>query len=123
MVRQKPVLLFYSYRELGHQKKNIPIRIGVNMGSLEKDLFAKYGKYGVPRVMVESATRHVKILESLDYLYQLKPSKWNEALVTRFKWNLLPTLLEIVSVLPDDWKGNLKTEPTSEEISKEVGLI
>lgn len=47
--------------------KNIPIRIGVNMGSLEKDLFAKYGKYGVPRVMVESATRHVKILEELKF--------------------------------------------------------
>ncbi len=47
--------------------KNIPIRIGVNMGSLEKDLFAKYGKYGVPRVMVESATRHVKILEDLKF--------------------------------------------------------
>ncbi len=49
------------------KKKNIPIRIGVNMGSLERDLFAKYGKYGVPRVMVESATRHVKILEDLKF--------------------------------------------------------
>ncbi|MDO8486701.1 MAG: flavodoxin-dependent (E)-4-hydroxy-3-methylbut-2-enyl-diphosphate synthase [Candidatus Curtissbacteria bacterium] len=49
------------------KEKNIPMRIGVNMGSLEKDLYAKYGKYGVPRVMVESATRHVKILESLKF--------------------------------------------------------
>ncbi len=49
------------------KEKNIPMRIGVNMGSLEKDLFAKYGKYGVPRVMVESATRHIKILESLKF--------------------------------------------------------
>lgn len=47
--------------------KNIPIRIGVNMGSLEKDLYAKYGRYGVPRVMVESATRHIKILEDLKF--------------------------------------------------------
>ncbi|PIY69525.1 4-hydroxy-3-methylbut-2-en-1-yl diphosphate synthase [Candidatus Roizmanbacteria bacterium CG_4_10_14_0_8_um_filter_39_9] len=47
--------------------KNIPIRIGINMGSLEKDLFAKYGKYGIPRVMLESATRHIKILEDLDF--------------------------------------------------------
>lgn len=46
---------------------NVPIRIGVNMGSLERDLYAKYGKYGVPRVMVESATRHVKILEDLKF--------------------------------------------------------
>lgn len=49
------------------QKKNIPIRIGVNMGSLEKDLYAKYGGFGVPRVMIESATRHIKILEDLKF--------------------------------------------------------
>src|SRR3989344_3124202 len=39
----------------------------VNMGSLEKDLYAKYGGFGVPRVMIESATRHIKILESLKF--------------------------------------------------------
>lgn len=49
------------------KEKNIPIRIGVNMGSLERDLYAKYGKYGVPRVMVESATRHIRILEDLKF--------------------------------------------------------
>ena len=43
------------------QEKNIPIRIGINMGSLEKDLFAEYGKFGIARVMIESATRHIKI--------------------------------------------------------------
>lgn len=48
-------------------KKNIPIRIGVNMGSLEKDLFDRYGKLGVARVMVESALRHIKILEKMDF--------------------------------------------------------
>src|SRR3972149_7778102 len=47
------------------KKKNIPIRIGVNMGSLEKDLYAKYGKFGIPRVMIESVTRHIRILASL----------------------------------------------------------
>src|SRR3990167_2057668 len=49
------------------RQKNIPMRIGVNMGSLERDLYAKYGKYGVPRVMVESATRHIRILEDLKF--------------------------------------------------------
>jgi (E)-4-hydroxy-3-methylbut-2-enyl-diphosphate synthase len=49
------------------QEKNIPLRIGINMGSLEKDLFAKYGQYGVPRVMIESATRHIDILEKLNF--------------------------------------------------------
>jgi (E)-4-hydroxy-3-methylbut-2-enyl-diphosphate synthase len=44
---------------------NIPIRIGVNLGSLEKDLFENYGY--TAEAMVESALRHVKILESLDF--------------------------------------------------------
>ncbi|HIY04217.1 MAG TPA: flavodoxin-dependent (E)-4-hydroxy-3-methylbut-2-enyl-diphosphate synthase [Candidatus Anaerotignum merdipullorum] len=51
--------------EMAKQKK-IPIRIGVNSGSLEKDLVEKYG--GVtPQGLVESALRHVKILESYDF--------------------------------------------------------
>ena len=44
---------------------NVPIRIGVNLGSLERDLFEKHG-YS-PEAMVESAMRHVKILEDLDF--------------------------------------------------------
>ena len=48
------------------RKKNIPIRIGVNGGSLEKDLLEKYGK-PTAEAMVESAKRHVKILEELDF--------------------------------------------------------
>ncbi|MBI2134779.1 flavodoxin-dependent (E)-4-hydroxy-3-methylbut-2-enyl-diphosphate synthase [Candidatus Woesearchaeota archaeon] len=43
----------------------IPIRVGVNLGSLERDLFDKYG-YSA-EAMVESAMRHVKILEGLDF--------------------------------------------------------
>lgn len=43
----------------------LPIRIGVNLGSLERDLFQKYG-YS-PEGMVESALRHIKILEELDF--------------------------------------------------------
>tara|TARA_Y100000310_G_scaffold338860_1_gene429734 strand:- start:563 stop:1615 length:1053 start_codon:yes stop_codon:yes gene_type:complete len=43
----------------------IPMRVGVNLGSLEKDLFEKYGY--TAQAMVESAMRHVKILEKLDF--------------------------------------------------------
>lgn len=46
--------------------KKIPIRIGVNGGSLEKELLEKYGK-PCSSAMVESAKRHVKILEDLDF--------------------------------------------------------
>ena len=48
------------------KEKNIPIRIGVNGGSLEKDLLEKYGK-PTAEAMIESAKRHVDILEKLDF--------------------------------------------------------
>lgn len=48
------------------QKKHIPIRIGVNGGSLEKDILAKYGK-PTAQGMIESAKKHIDILESLDF--------------------------------------------------------
>ena len=44
----------------------IPIRIGVNAGSLEKDLQKKYGE-PTPQALVESAMRHVEILDRLDF--------------------------------------------------------
>jgi (E)-4-hydroxy-3-methylbut-2-enyl-diphosphate synthase len=48
------------------KEKNIPIRIGVNGGSLEKDILEKYG-HPTPEALVESAKRHVDILESLNF--------------------------------------------------------
>ena len=48
------------------KEKNVPIRIGVNGGSLEKELLQKYGS-PTPEAMVESAMRHVRILERLDF--------------------------------------------------------
>ena len=48
------------------KKKHIPIRIGVNGGSLEKDILEKYGK-PTAKAMIESAKKHVEILESLDF--------------------------------------------------------
>lgn len=46
--------------------KRIPIRIGVNAGSLEKHLLDKYG-YPTADAMVESALHHIQILEDLDF--------------------------------------------------------
>jgi (E)-4-hydroxy-3-methylbut-2-enyl-diphosphate synthase len=46
--------------------KNIPIRIGVNGGSLEKELLAKYGKV-CPEALVESAFGHIKLLNKFDF--------------------------------------------------------
>lgn len=48
------------------KERNIPIRIGVNGGSLEKELLVKYGK-PCAEAMVESAKKHVEILEELEF--------------------------------------------------------
>lgn len=48
------------------KEKGIPIRIGVNAGSLENHLLEKYG-YPTPDAMVESALYHIQILEDLDF--------------------------------------------------------
>ena len=44
----------------------VPIRIGVNAGSLEKNLLAKYG-HPTPEALVESAAGHINILEGLNF--------------------------------------------------------
>ena len=49
------------------KEKHIPIRIGVNSGSLEKHILEKYGSV-TPEGLVESAMGHVAILEKYDYI-------------------------------------------------------
>lgn len=49
------------------RERGIPIRIGVNSGSLEKDILKKH-KHPTAEALVESAMRHVQILEDLDFL-------------------------------------------------------
>jgi len=46
--------------------KGVPIRVGVNSGSIERDILAKYGK-PTPQSMCESAMRHVKLLNKYDF--------------------------------------------------------
>jgi len=61
------------------EAQKVPIRIGVNGGSLEKDLLKKYGT-ATPEAMVESGMRHVRILEDLgfsDTIISLKASDVN----------------------------------------------
>ncbi len=48
------------------KEKNVPIRIGVNSGSLEKHILAKYGS-PVPQALAESALYHVALLEKNDF--------------------------------------------------------
>lgn len=48
------------------RQKNIPIRVGVNGGSLEKDILARYGRV-CPEAMVESAFGHIRLLNKFDF--------------------------------------------------------
>lgn len=48
------------------KRRHIPIRIGVNAGSLDKVILSKYGR-PTPEAMVESAMQHIAILEKLDF--------------------------------------------------------
>ncbi len=64
------------------KEKGIPIRIGVNAGSLERHILNKYG-YPTADGMVESALHHIKILEDLDFhdiIVSLKASDVNLAI-------------------------------------------
>jgi (E)-4-hydroxy-3-methylbut-2-enyl-diphosphate synthase len=56
------------FKEVVRKAKDqgVPMRIGVNSGSLEADLIEKYG-FPCPEAMVESALRHIEIAESLGY--------------------------------------------------------
>lgn len=48
------------------REKNIPIRIGVNSGSLEKEILSRYGA-ATPEAMVESGLYHISLLEKYDF--------------------------------------------------------
>jgi (E)-4-hydroxy-3-methylbut-2-enyl-diphosphate synthase len=48
------------------REREVPVRIGVNSGSVEKDLLAKHG-HPTPEAMVESALRHIRFFEDNDF--------------------------------------------------------
>jgi (E)-4-hydroxy-3-methylbut-2-enyl-diphosphate synthase len=60
--------------------RGIPIRIGINSGSLERDLLRKYGG-AIPEAMVESALRSIRFMEDLDF-HEMKISLKSSDVVT-----------------------------------------
>ena len=66
---------------LACKEKNIPIRIGINAGSLEKDLI-KDTNIVTPEMMIRSAKRHVEILEKLDFNDIILSFKSSDVLLT-----------------------------------------
>ena len=70
--------------------KNIPIRIGVNAGSLEKEILARYGA-PTPQALVESALCHVRLLEKHDF----------NNIVISIKSSNVPTMMEAYRLLSE----------------------
>ncbi|MEW6214429.1 MAG: flavodoxin/ferredoxin-dependent (E)-4-hydroxy-3-methylbut-2-enyl-diphosphate synthase, partial [Nitrospirota bacterium] len=62
-------------------EKGIPIRVGVNAGSLEKELLKRYS-HPNPEALVESAGRHIRILEELNFTNIKVSLKASEVLKT-----------------------------------------
>jgi (E)-4-hydroxy-3-methylbut-2-enyl-diphosphate synthase len=73
--------------------RGIPIRIGVNAGSLEKDLQKKYGE-PTPEALVESALRHIDILDRLDYQDFKISLKASDVFMTVAAYRLLANQIE-----------------------------
>jgi (E)-4-hydroxy-3-methylbut-2-enyl-diphosphate synthase len=71
----------------------IPIRIGVNAGSLEKELQKKYGE-PTPQALVESALRHIDILDRLDFQDFKVSLKASEIFMTVEAYKLLADQIE-----------------------------
>ena len=72
---------------------NIPIRIGVNAGSLEKDLQKKYTE-PTPEAMVESAFRHIDILDKLSFNNYKVSLKASEVFMTIFAYRQLASQID-----------------------------
>ncbi|MGI0115742.1 flavodoxin-dependent (E)-4-hydroxy-3-methylbut-2-enyl-diphosphate synthase [Zooshikella sp. RANM57] len=73
--------------------RNIPIRIGVNAGSLEKELQKKYGE-PTPAALVESALRHIEILDRLDFQDFKVSLKASDVFTTVAAYRLLAEQIE-----------------------------
>jgi (E)-4-hydroxy-3-methylbut-2-enyl-diphosphate synthase len=72
---------------------NIPIRIGVNAGSLEKDLQKKYVE-SIPEAMVKSAFRHIDIVDKLNFDNYKISLKASEVFMTVFAYKQLASQIE-----------------------------
>ena len=91
--------------------KNIPIRIGVNSGSLEKDILAKYGS-PTAEALCESALRHAELLERCDF----------HDIVISIKSSDVPTMIKGYRLLAENTDYPLHLGVT-EAGTKRMGII
>jgi (E)-4-hydroxy-3-methylbut-2-enyl-diphosphate synthase len=67
---------------------HVPIRVGVNSGSVEKDILARHG-HPTPAALVESAIRNIRLLENLHFYEQKISIKSSDTLTTIDAYRLL----------------------------------
>ncbi|CAC9568504.1 (E)-4-hydroxy-3-methylbut-2-enyl-diphosphate synthase (flavodoxin) (EC 1.17.7.3) [uncultured Gammaproteobacteria bacterium] len=99
---------------------NIPIRIGVNAGSLEKDLQKKYTE-PTPEAMVESAFRHIDILDKLSFDNYKISLKASEVFMTVFAYQQLATQIDNPLHLGITEAGSLRAGSVKSSIG--LGLL
>jgi (E)-4-hydroxy-3-methylbut-2-enyl-diphosphate synthase len=94
------------------KSREIPIRIGVNAGSLEKSVIQKYGV--TPRALVESAMEHVNILEALDFDKTIISLKASDVKLTLDAYKLLAERVDYplhigITEAGTVWRGTIKS--------------
>jgi len=94
-------------------EKEIPIRIGVNSGSLEKDILEKYG-HVCAQALVESALRHVAILESLKFYDIVISIKSSDVVMMIESYKLISDKVDYplhlgVTEAGTTWRGTIKS--------------
>lgn len=99
---------------------NIPIRIGVNAGSLEKDLQKKYTE-PTPEAMVESAFRHIDILDKLNFTNFKISLKASEIFMTVFAYKQLASQIDNPLHLGITEAGSFRTGAVKSSIG--LGLL
>ncbi|RKD27747.1 4-hydroxy-3-methylbut-2-en-1-yl diphosphate synthase [Caminicella sporogenes DSM 14501] len=93
---------------------NIPIRIGVNAGSLDKKILKKYNGKITPSALVESALVHIDILESLDFNDIIISLKASDIRLTYEAYNLLAKKVDYpfhigITEAGTVWRGTIKS--------------
>lgn len=90
------------------RKSGIPIRVGINSGSLQRDILEKYGS-PTPQALCESAFRHINLLEKYDF----------EDIVVSVKTSDVPSMIKTNRLLAERCSYNIHlgvTEAGSEEL-------
>ena len=94
-------------------ERRVPIRIGVNAGSLEQELLAKYG-HPTAEAMVESALGHIRILEDLKYCEIKVSLKASDVRRTVAAYRLLTAAVDYplhigITEAGTTWSGTIKS--------------